>query len=192
MVLLVSLPPLGGPDDAPPGGGVCCCVLPVEAMIVPKSEGMLSRSWNSELSLAGGPLTAGGGVLPVAGVEALLLVAADAPPVKLAISDCRSASSDATPLPPAVPVVSSGDPTVCVVEPLPVGEPLLVVEPLPVVEPVGSRPPPKSISIKLVLLDSGEAVLAATGLTTVGSAAVVPALLGAGPPPWPDGIAGGV
>lgn len=90
------------------------------------------------------------------------------------------------PLPPTVPVVSSGDPTVWV------GEPLPIVEPFPTVEAAGSRPPPKSISNKLVLLDSGDAVLAATGLTAVGSGAAVPALLNAGPPPWPDGIAGGV
>lgn len=83
MVLVMSLPPLG----APPGDGVCRCVLPVEATIVPRSEAMRSRFWNSELSLDDEPLTAGAGVLPEAGVDTLVLVAADAPPAKLAISD---------------------------------------------------------------------------------------------------------
>ncbi len=37
-----------------------------------------------------------------------------------------------------------------------------------------------------MLLDNGEGMLPAIGSTTVGSAVVVPALLKAGPPPWPD------
>ena len=70
---------------------------------------------------------------------------------------------------PCVLVVSSGVPTVWIVELLP------VVEPLPVVEL------PNIISIKLTLFDKGEPGPLAPGLATDVSAAVVPTLLDADP-----------
>lgn len=97
------------------------------------------------------------------------LLPGGAPPVRVATSDCRFASVDARLLPPCVLVVSSGVPTVWIVELLP------VVEPLPVVEL------PNIISIKLTLFDKGEPGPLAPGLATDVSAAVVPTLLDADP-----------
>ena len=132
---------------------------------------MLFKPCNSELLVGDAPLPAGAvALLKAASPEVL--------PVRLAI--CRFARIGAAPVPPCVPGVVFGDP---VVEALPLVKPVPHAAPLPVAE---SSPPPSIMSMKLMLLDNGEGMLPAIGSTTVGSAVVVPALLKAGPPPWPD------
>ena len=144
----MSLPLLDWPEDAPPGGSGGGCALPVEATMVPRSEAMLSRSCNTELLVDDMPLPDAAVVPLEAVVDALVLVAADEPPVRLAISDCRSANIDARPVPPGVAGVSSSDPTVCAVEPLPPVEPIPVAEPLPLAKPLPPAAPLPLAEIK--------------------------------------------
>jgi hypothetical protein len=118
------------------------------------------------------PGEGGGGVLPA---EAAIVPRSEA----IVPESCNNE--------PLINEVRLSAAAVALADPVSLADPVALADP-PLADP---RPRPNIISMKLMLLDNGEAVLGATGLTTDGSAAVVPALLKPHPPFWTDCAAGG-